>query len=284
MTGCSNKPTEPPPVTAPTTDLNVAANHLFPPRLGEYYLVWVQYVSDPIWHLVDTLTIGHIFANDSSNNLFHNKNISSADSLHAAMISLERSLNPSAPTLPLLSGTFVKNDTALLAWLSIDIAGDFSKLSSTLVFTTSNAQATNDSEFYLCKYNGTSFLPSLENLPLVPAAWKYGLWAVDSNFYPTQRIFYGLFTGPSGHDSDSINDNLPFPGGAKKPAMNQRTGSILVTLEPNWYTMQTLVGLGPASYPVLRFDRRINITRDSNYAMTNVSAGLPAAIITVQQK
>jgi hypothetical protein len=286
FSGCAKQATEPNGTTDTTItrDLDVACENLRPPRPGENYVVWLKYVGDPSWHRTDVVTVSYLDGNGKMNNLFHHTDLPSPDSIFEVLISIEEGLT-SHPTLPLMHGHFFQGDSnSFIAGITTDTIADFSNLTSSLVFISTNTQSTNDSEFYLCTYNGVSFGPSLEHLPQLTPGWVYALWAIDSNFYPTQRIFYGTFTHASGHDNDSVNDSLPFPGGAKPVAMNQKTGKIIVTLEPGFYSMSSLISQGPSQLSVLRFDRRRSIVRDSNYQMLNVASGLPSGTVTITTK
>jgi hypothetical protein len=278
--GCKKTPTEP----SINTDLNIACKNLRPLRSGEHYVLWLKYTGDDTWHLMDTVSTSYIFPNGYINNLFHHTDIPSVAGVSETVVSIETSLPPTHPTLTLLHGSFIQTDTGAVASISTATLGDFSSLAGSIVFPSAIVPSINDSEFYLCSFSNASYHPSLANLPALPAGWKYGLWAIDSSFFPIQRIFYGTFTKAAGHDDDSVSDRLPFPGGAKPAAMNQRTGRIIVTLEPDLYSPSVLVANGPAQFTVLGFDRQRSITRDSNYAMRNVSAGLPFGTVKIVAK
>lgn len=249
-------------------------------RTGESYVLWFKYIGDTSWYKASTVTVGYIDLSDNVTNFFYLNSAHSLSQYSEALVSLERTVG-ATPTLPLMHGTFTVSDTAK-AVLSASAIGDFSSLTSDLVFTSASTDPTAyTKEFYLTSFDGSKYKPSLSALPALAAPWKYGLWAVDSNYSPDELIFYGLFTTASGRDSYQVGDNLPFPGGDGRHPMNEGTGSIIVTLEPDLYG-NNVGTLGPTAYTLLRFDRRRYIVRDSNYHMTNVAAsGIPTGRIEV---
>jgi hypothetical protein len=167
---------------------------------------------------------------------------------------------------------------------SKNILGDSSSLQGGLVFTsTSSDTLAYKHEFYLMSYRSSSYNPSILSLPIPPSGWKYGLWAVDSNFTPHQSFLYGLFSSPIGHDNDSINDFFPYPGGSKPQRMDMPSGSIIVTLEPEFYGDQ-LKFIGCSPFTLLRFDRMKYTQKNVNYPMRNMaSEGIPGGWIVLNK-
>lgn len=252
------------------TAIVIKCHALSPARAGESYVLWFRYTNDSTWHAMVTVKVTYIDIHGNMTNIFYVDSVARMSDLSQAMLSLEHAQG-SSPALALLEGTFIAGDT-LGAALTAEHLGNFDNLTSNLVFTsTSSDSLAYTKEFYLMNFDGTKYTPSLSALPTPGKGWTYGLWAVDSTYEPDQLIYYGTFTSASGHDSYNVGDNLAYPGGDGRHPMNSATGSIIVTLEPDWYGNE--VGkLGPTSFSLLRFDRIPNIIRDSDYMMTNVSA------------
>ncbi len=280
---CKETTTEPASSTY-NADISLTTSHLRPPRIGESYVLWLRSGIDSPWVNTSIIKVTYISVADTSAFLFHNLT-SRIDSISDAMITIENTPTATTPGLVLMSGKLSGDSTIKTSNLSASPLGDFSGLGGSLVFTTQLSDTTAyKHEFYLSSYDGATFRSSLSQLPLAPTGWKYGLWAVDSNFTPDQLIFYGLFSDSVGHDSDSANDNLPFPGGDKLQPMNIPTGSIIVSLEPDFYGNDVKLK-GPSPFPLLSFQRSKYIQRNVNYPMTNVSGtGIPSAIIRIIKK
>ena len=248
-------------------------------------MLWLRNGIDSPWVNTAIIKVAFISAADTSAFLIHYTFTSRIDSISDAMVTIENVPTPVMPGLVLMTGKLSGDSLKKTSNLSASALGDFSGIGGSLVFTTQSSDTTAyRHEFYLCSYNGTNFVSSLSQLPLAPSGWKYGLWAVDSNFTPDQLIFYGLFSDSIGHDSDSANDNLFFPGGDKLQPMNIATGSIIVTLEPDFYGNDVKLK-GPSPFPLLSFKRSKYIQRNKNYPMTGVAAtGIPSAIIRIIKK
>jgi hypothetical protein len=253
------------------------------PRAGEHYFLWIKTVHDTSWQEIaqvdtfkfnDTTYISKEFSSDIA-----------IDSITAVQVTLQPS-NVSVPILdfPVLEGHSFSYDSAHKTTVSPLISkktlGDFSAMQGGLVFTSTKPDSlAYTHEFYLMNYTASLQTPSLLSLPVPPNGWKYGLWAIDSAFTPHEFFFYGLFTNPSGHDSDSTNDYYPFPGGWKPQQMNFGNGSIIVTLEPLLYG-DSLKYKGPSPFTLLNFNRILFIEKNRNYPMTNISAqGVPNGYI-----
>lgn len=283
--GCSNSNTpndggNNPPPREQRTEIIVKCHDLKPARAGESYALWFQYTGDPSWYFVSSIAIKYIDIKGDMTNLFYVDSLQRYDKLSGSILSLERTIG-SSPTLTLLRGSFISADT-MNATITPEGLGDFSNLTSNIVFTSSSADPTAyTKEFYLTSYDGAKYSASLSALPIPANGWTYGLWAVDSSYEPDQLIFYGTFNAASGHDSYPVGDNLAFPGGDGRHPMNSPSGSIIVTLEPDWYGND--VGkLGPSAYSLLRLDREKSIVRDSDYDMINVSAtAIPTGTVQV---
>ncbi len=266
-------------------DISITTSHLRPPRLGEQYVLWLRNGIDSPWVNTTLIKVAYISPADTSAFLFHHTFTTGIINISDAMITIENNPTPIVPGLVLMSGQLSGDDSKKTSNLSATPLGDFSELNGSVVYTTQSSDTTAyKHEFYLSSYNGSTFVPSLSRLPFAPSGWKYGVWAVDSNFTPDQLIFYGLFSDSLGHDSDSTNDHLLFPGGDKLQPMDVSTGSIIVTLEPDFYGNNVKLK-GPSPFPLLSLKRSKYIQRNINYPMTRVTAtGIPSAIIRIIKK
>ncbi len=291
--GCSSSGTNPNNPTGSNdsllSDVTISAYRLKPLRIGENYFLWFKYAHDSAWRKISVLSVKSVNTDDSVIVLIHPKLSRQVDSLQEILISLEQTSTPEQPGLTLWQETvsIVAAKTAS-AVLDPSPLGNFSPLSSSLVFTSASSDSTRyKKEFYLTTFDAGKYNSSLSALPVPPTGWKYGLWSVDSNFTPIQSSFYGLFTSAAGNDSytynDTLKDNLPYPGGAALAPMDRPSGSIIVTLEPDWYGNDVRKH-GPSPFSLLHFDRFQFIQPNVNYPMTNVSKyGIPSGRITIRQ-
>jgi hypothetical protein len=266
-------------------EIRILAHHLRPLRKPEGYIVWLKFIDDPNWHRVDPISF-FFRGDDTTSILYHADLAPRIDSLSEVLVTLEKDTsNVSGPTLQLWHGFFSGDSSYKFAPLDPTPLGNFSTLNSSLVFTTrSSDTSAYVKEFYLAAYDGAKFSSSLSTLPLPSSGWKYAIWAIDSVNFPLQFIYYGQFLTPTGHDSDSSRDAQAYPGGFNNAPMNQPHGSIILTLEPDWYGNEVRLK-GPSPFSLLRFDRNRFLIRDHNYPMTNVSSSaIPGGYITVKHK
>jgi hypothetical protein len=257
-------------------------------RTGESLVLWVKVAPDTSWRFVSTLIALYRFPDDSVvivGKLYTGKPL---DSLKDVLMTVEQTTHPFSPGIPIARGGLILLDSAKTRLTtSLDskpILGDFSTLQGSLVFTSTLPNTTAYThEFYLMNMQGIQQTPSLLSLNVPPPGWKYGLWAVDTNFTPHQFFFYGHFISSQGHDSDSANDHYPYPGGWKPQQMDMATGNIIVTLEPEFYG-DSLRFKGPSAFTLLKFKRIRSIEKDKNYLMTNSSAKcMPSGWITFRK-
>ncbi len=252
-------------------------------RAGEHYQLWLKIAPDTSWKSIMTLVISYTSQADSAVMVGSIQSNKSIDSIMGALISIENSNSSLSPSFPLLEAKQFISDHKKLRIASLNhdsTIGDYSDLQGSLVFTSRHSDSlAYTHEFYLMNLEGGGQTPTLKPLKIPIQGWKYGLWAEDTNFTPHQYFFYGLFTDAKGHDSDSINDFYPFPGGWKSQRMNVAGGSIIITLEPQMYGDQ-LKFKGPSPFTLLNFDRMRFIEKDKNYPMINLSNhGLPSGTI-----
>ncbi len=285
-----NPVTAKPPIAIDSSTVNyqVTALGIHALRANEFYVLWLKIAPDTNWKMIAPLAIIYTDSKDSATMVGKFTFTKSLDSLQDALITLEQTANPMFPGMQLaVAGTHFLDTTKKYLTIALDskpVLGDFSSLQGGLVFTsTSSDSLAYNHEFYLMNLQGVNKTPSIQSLPLPPQGWEYGLWATDNNFTPHENFFYGLFSTPIGHDSDSTNDFYPFPGGWKPQQMNLPTGNIIVTLEPLFYGDQ-LKYKGASPFTLLQFNRIRFIDKDKNYPMTNVSGrGIPSGVITFRK-
>jgi len=260
-----------------TIDFEFRVKNLRPLRDGEFYSLWVKQHPNTDWKLVSDTNFNRFPVRDSTAIFGRFFSSIHPDSIYEAMVTLELTKRPLSPGITFL-WTTVKRDTG---FLSMNHLGDFSKASGGLTFTSKSSDPdAYKREFYLIRLDNGTPQSSVTSLPQLHSGWRYGLWAADYEFFPYHEFLYGLFDHPVGHDSDSIGDAYPFPGGAKKQPLDVQTGRIIVTLEPPLYG-DSLRYKGAELLYVLQMNRFEQIERDKFYTMANVSGGwLPSGRIT----
>src|SRR6266404_9331313 len=158
-----------------------------------------------------------------------------ADSIDSILLSIEPMTVPLVPSSPLVSGPADAHANPVAAMTTDNTIEDFSGVTGSVLFTTTSLDTSRaKSEFYLMQLINGVPAASLTNLPPPPTGWTYGLWVLDSNFYPMHRFFYGTFTSAFGHDSDPTTDAFPYPGGFKPAALTDAGARLEITLEPTF--------------------------------------------------
>ena len=288
-TGCNNdNPASTDTLPKNGTTINFVINEfgMHNLRTGEFYFLWLKIAPDTIWKAEQPLTIKYssnlaVMVGTLTGNI-------TIDSINNVLVTIEQKKDPLIPGTPILqSRDFYFDSVHKTSSAFLDhskLFADYSALQGSLVFTSKSSDSlAYTHEFYLMNLQGATQTASLTSLPTPPTGWKYGLWAEDTSFTPHQYFFYGLFSTPTGHDSDSTNDYYPFPGGWKIQQMNMPRGSIIVTLEPLSYG-DSLKYIGPSPFTLLTFNRMRFIDKNKNYLMTNISgATIPAGSITFQK-
>jgi len=257
-------------------------------RSGEQYILWLKTLRDTTWQKITELGTMKI-VNGLVVIVGKFNYPTSLDSITNALVTIQPpNISNSTLNFPVLEGHNFLYDSAHKLTNSLFISkntlGDFSALQGGLVFTSTKPDSlAYTHEFYLMNFMDSIPKPSLTSLPAPPVGWKYGLWAQDSNFTPHEFFLYGLFSSAQGRDSDSANAYYPFPGGWKPQQMNFGSGSIIVTLEPQFYG-DSLKYKGPSPFTLLSFNRIRFINENENYPMTNISASaIPTGSIEFQQ-
>ncbi len=253
--GCHNATT--PPSTPPSTptpgtynySLNVANIRPLDTASGQYVL-WLKMRNDTAWYSkpLTYWTVGY----GSLDFLGTISLPASPDSIETAYVSMEPKIFSRSPTSVLMIGTFYPGvDSAGMSSSYSGAIGDYAQAQATAVFTTKSSDTNRArQEFYLMRLMGGVPLPSATNMPIPPAGWSYGLWVLDSNFYPLHKFFYGAFRSPDSSDLNPQNEEYPFPGGYNPAPLNDPGARLEVTLEPN-YAIQTNRPNGPSPLTVL---------------------------------
>jgi hypothetical protein len=292
LTGCSEKPpVEPPTDTTYIVNYRILARNIIPLRTREYYCLWVKEAPDTVFRFISDSVLHVYYPFDSSQYFGRFEVKNSIDSLKEVLLTIERTKNPSAPGLVMMSGIVERQFNSVLGKDSIySVLGStsFDSMLNTSGMLTFTSKSTDPEaykkEFYFLRFAGPTFIPSIESLPYPPDGWKYATWAYDKDFFPSHQFLYGLFDAARGHDSDSVNDAYEFPGGAKPQSQEVASGLIMVTLEQSFYG-DSLRFVGPAPYRILQFERRRYITPDQPYTMSNVAGfSLPIMSISFTKK
>lgn len=233
LVGCSASNT-PPPVEAPTTPTlkyRLTVQNLRPIDTSyEQYVLWLRVKPSEGWVSI-SLSTGQR-ANTGGALTFSStlQAADSTDSIDSAILSIEPLTIPQTPTSILITGA-VARDTGLLSSTG---AGDFSLAAGSALFTTRSSDTNRaKNEFYLMHMAATGTpTASITGLPRAPAGWIYGLWVLDSNFFPPHQFLYGYFSNSNGPDSNATNASYPFPGGYNPAPLTDGGARIVVTLEP----------------------------------------------------
>ncbi len=156
-----------------------------------------------------------------------------ADSVDRALLSIEPLTIPSTPS-SILIDVKVLRDTGILSTADSSIFGDYSLAAGSALFTTRSSDTKRArNEFYLMHMAATGTpTTSITGLPHAPAGWIYGLWVLDSSFFPPHQFLYGYFSNSNGPDSNATNASYPFPGGYNPAPLTDGGARIVVTLEP----------------------------------------------------
>jgi hypothetical protein len=230
--GCSQTYTPPtaPVIPAGTYTYQLHATNLkWIDTTSGKYVLWVQLLGNSSWYSV-TL--------DSSNVVLDSPGYIALphppDSIASVYLSLEPTVVGASPTSILMTGAYSDSSASLRTTNAAGV-GNFSQALATATFTTKSSN-TNlaDNEFYLLRFVNGVPEASCTNLQLAPNGWSYGLWVVDTNFYPQHKFFYGAFTNPDSSDTDPTNTDYPFPGGFNPAPLNDPGAQLEVTLEPSF--------------------------------------------------
>lgn len=285
--GCTN---DPPPNEDPIdpkalgrVNFTVFAKHLRKVRAGESLHVWGRFRSDSEWTRFAMIKVVSLRKEDSGRLTGRYDYYRSLDELERMMVSVEAIDSPTFPTAPIMAGA-LHQDVARLTHHAADAIGDLSKATASLIFTTRSSDTSRyKREFYIASKNGNELTGSMRDLPGLPAAWKYGIWMEDSNYFPNHRFFYGFLGEASGPDSRNTKDSYPLPGGFEGPSLNKLGGKLRITLEPST-RYDALPEAGPSPYAVMYAPLPKHISKDQSIPLVNIdSTGLPSATIVLKR-
>ena len=245
------------------------------------YVMWLRLLGDAIWYAAPL---------DSMKSLQDSLDFSGSvklphqpDSIVSAVVSIEPNTIGASPSSILIAGAFYgTNDSGFLSATNVGGVGDYSMAQAIATFTTKSSD-TNlaENEFYLMRFIDGVPEASCTNLPNPPEGWSYGLWVLDSDFYPFHQFFYGAFTNSDGPDIDPTNNDYPFPGGYNNAPLNDPSAHIEITLEP----LLSVAGnkpVGPSPYVILWEPLSEFISFDDTLALQNVwRSGGPQGILHV---
>jgi hypothetical protein len=267
----NKRPPSPPPPSKDTArffTLEVANLRPLDTTSGQYVL-WIKGPGDSTLRLAKRLDF---WTRPGGQMIFSGSIlVGKPDSLTEVLVSIEPMQTPSSPSNQLIKGTYNRSQAAYILTTDSTI-GDFSATSGSVLFTTTSSDTNRArSEFYLMRLNGSTPAASLNNLPMPPSGWHYGLWVLDSNFIPRHQFFYGLFLQAEGHDSDSTHDAYEFPGGYNPASLTDPAGRIEITLEPD-VAVKNGKPLAPSPITLLYLRLQRFITLNQTIDLTNVWA------------
>lgn len=288
--GCHSDPVTPtPPVYNPNDSihyLTITGRHIQMARAGEAYGLWYRYGADSVWQLGSSFTQLYSAPADSLQRLYGYFILhGSLDSISAVQLTLDPLSGPRVPTSHIATGTLSGGRDSVRGVMAA--AASFSAFGATsadVIFVSSTSDTNRaQHEFYLADQGTGGLTASLQSLPLPPIDWIYALWVTDSNFYPRHKFLYGTFASASGHDSDSLNDAYPFPGGFRTNDLDVPGGNILITLEPK-FSLSSLRTSGPSGVNILSLPLPRFITNGETLAMKNVAATtVPTVAIIIKR-
>ena len=271
--GCSSStppqqsnPKPPPNAGTYNFQLNVANIRALDTSSGEYVL-WLRMIGDTALYprRLTYWTVG----SDSLDFLGTIQLPHSPDSIVSVYVSIEPSTVPANPSSILMTGAFDSvTDSAFISAANHGGAGDYSNAKASVIFTTKSPDTDQaKSEFYLMDFVHGVPTSSVSNLSIPPHGWSFGLWVLDSNFYPLHKFFYGTFTNPDSSDTNPTNSDYPFPGGYYPRPLNDPGARLEITLEPD-FAIQSNHPAGPSPFTVLwvRLRQFINYNDTLNLA------------------
>ncbi|GEM_PF-2265286 len=286
--GCSSS-TPPQPVTPPPQHLTGTSYNFYldvlhlralDPASGTYIL-WFRMTGDTALvkrPLTFWMVLRDSLAFPGTISLPH-----AADSIEEVSLSIEPDTSVPVPTSVIITGNFVvNNDSALLSTTNPGGIGNYASAEAVVTFATRSSDTNRaKSEFYLMQFQNGVPVASGVDFPIPPPGWSYGLWVLDSNFYPQHRFFYGSFLNPD--SASSMGGEFPFPGGSNLAPLNDPGARLEVTLEPDF---STAADHPPAPSPFVVLWTRLRRFIDANdtIALQNAwSATSPAGTLKLSQ-
>ncbi len=276
--GCSS--TSAPTVAKPQYQLHIANLRPLEAANGAYVL-WIRLIGDSAWYAIP---LGASSRSGDSLDFSGTYNLSQPiDSIASAYVSIEPSSIPAKPTSMLMTGTFnARSGSALLSATNPGGVGNYALAQTTVTFTTKSSDTNLAKyEFYLMRFIHGIPEASSANMPIAPMGWSYGLWVLDSNFYPIHQFFYGAFTNPDSACAAPTNADYSLPGGYNPAPLNDAGAKLEVTLEPSFGVASNKAS-GPSPLIILWGQLSEFIGLGDTLALQNVwSSSAPSGILTI---
>lgn len=233
LAGCSSGTNPPPSIPQPLPNgtynyvLDVSNLRPLDTTSGQYVL-WLKMIDDTMWH---SKSLNFWRAKTGFLEFAGQIQLPSApDSIQTVEISVEPMAVPPSPSSLLLTGSFYQDSSTLSS-----VVGDYSDAGASVIFTTQSSDTNRSKqEFYLMRFVNGLHTATAMNMPAPPNGWTYGLWVLDSNFYPKHRFFYGWFRNADSSSSEWKPGEFQFPGGFNPAPMNDPGARLEVTLEPQF--------------------------------------------------
>ena len=246
------------------------------------YVLWLSMLGDSST-LVFIPLINSAYSNDSLVfsgivKLPHN-----SDSILSTYITVEPLNSLQLPAAPLMSGQFHSDSGySFLSTANDGDIGGYANTAGSVIFTTKSTDTNRSkSEFYLMKLVNGVPISSVSNLPTTPTGWSYGLWVLDSSFYPLHKFFYGSFTNANGPGSDSSKAEFPFPGGYNPAPLNDPGAILELTLEPDFSVAKNNPA-GPSPIVILWLQLREFIYLNQTIEFKNVwNMNAPSGVLRI---
>ena len=307
LSGCKSS------MTGPSTSIQgISMSHsgLYPSRAEESYGLWFEFPKgapgrkgEQIQHGVTVDRLASTFRILPNGSLFGFDTVGLASKLgyplaiaiHAS-ISIEKTDSIGAtPRTEFLVGEITGTSSTGTATLTSTheeaLNYDFTGMSASVTLANVQGKPPSDLELYLMNAtSSTQTSPSVNSMPLLPDAWEYAMWAVDSSTksLPPFNIYYGTFTSPAEMDSKPGDNHYPYPGGrfpadSTQPIYDLRSNGkieVMLTLEPKTNGARPSSPFGAI---LLKAAIPSSIPPFSPIQLSNKAALFPTASITIHR-
>jgi hypothetical protein len=203
--------------------------------------------------------------------------ISNVIAIDSAKLSIKGRSLPSTAVSVIAAAAF---SGARASLKSTNAIPDLSQATAIATFATS-ASDTNRAkhEVYLMQMGNGDRQASIENLPAPPPGWRYAIWVINTNFIPSQNLFFGSFSAQTGASPDALATSFAFPGGYYPGDFLSEGASVSVTLEP--VANLTLHPRRPSSLEIMSGQLHRFINMNDTVALENVWS-VPSAQLVIQ--
>ncbi len=252
---------------------SLVASTMRPLRNGEAYSLWMRYKGDTSYRFEGHFQSAAHGTGDTSVYAGWFYSTKGLDSIQELAMTVQGMTDTIRPAAFLMRSTPTGSKSKIVSVFRTFDSTErvaLTGLSANVLYLSSTADSNRAKhEFYLADTTGSGLKASLSALPVAPAGWTYALWVIDSNFFPFHQFLYGTFSRANGHDSDSLADAFPFPGGYRSNNLNDPGGMIEVTLEPLWIAPSLMLA-GQSVFPILYMPLPRFISNHMIQPMTNV--------------